>query len=121
MDCTRDDGCERKAGGQKKRHKIHIKTVLKNFKVAPEILYTYAAHRSGWRMKCHKRDKKWHQTRSVLMRLRRRRRHHQDLNVADGRFPLNNIRQGLSPISASEEMELSLSHPTDHQKQSKFD
>ena len=44
---------ERRAGGQKKHHKDPITSVLKKFKVAPEMLVTYAADRSGWRTKCH--------------------------------------------------------------------
>ena len=78
---------ERRVEGQKKRHKDQIKTVLKKFKVAPEILETYAADRSGWRTKCHEGAKKCQQSRKELMRLRRQRRHQQDVNVEDRRFP----------------------------------
>ena len=78
---------ERKAGGQKKRHKDHVKTVLKKFEIVPETLETYAADRSGWRAKCYQGAKKCQQSRNELMRLRRQRRHLQNQNVGDGRFP----------------------------------
>ena len=43
----------RKVGGQKKRYKDHVKTVLTKFETPPDMLETYAADRSDWRAKCH--------------------------------------------------------------------
>ena len=77
----------RKAGGQRKRHKDHVKTTLKKFEIPPDMLETYAADRSGWRARCHEGEKKCLQSRNELMGLRRQRRHQQDTIVADGSFP----------------------------------
>ena len=78
---------ERRSGGEKKRHKDQIKTILTKFIVAPEMLETYAADRSGWLTKFHEGPKKCRQGQNELMRLQRQGRHQQDLNVADRKFP----------------------------------
>lgn len=43
----------RSAGGQKKRYKDFIKTVLKKFHMNPDTLEADASNRSLWRRKCH--------------------------------------------------------------------
>ena len=82
----------RRAGGQRKRHKDHVKTVLKKFEIPPDSLETYAADRPGWRAKCHEGAKKCEKKVNERMRLRRQRRHRlQNQNVApeNGGFPCN--------------------------------
>ena len=79
----------RKVGGQKKRHKDHIKAVLKNFEIPPERLESLATDRSGWRSKCHEGARKSEQKRNEKLRIRRERRHNRSNNVAqeDEGFP----------------------------------
>ena len=38
----------RKAGGQKKRHKDYVKSVLKKFEIEPNMLESFAKDRGGW-------------------------------------------------------------------------
>ena len=79
----------RKAGGQKKRHKDYMKTVLNKFDISPERLESLAADRNEWRSKCHEGARKCEQKRNERMQLRRERRHNQDTDVAseDRRYP----------------------------------
>ena len=81
----------RRAGGPKKRHKDHIKTVLKKFEIPPNQLELHAQNRSGWRSKCYEGAKKCEQKRNERMRLRREKRHQQRQNPSvapvDGGFP----------------------------------
>ena len=81
----------RRAGGPKKRHKDHIKTVLKKFEIPPNQLELRAQNRSGWRSKCYEGAKKCEQKRNERMRLRREKRHQQQQNPSvapvDGGFP----------------------------------
>ena len=81
----------RKAGGQKKRHKDYIKTVLKSFDIPPALLESLASDRSGWRSKCYDGARKCEQKRIERMRLRREKRHsrQQNNNAApeDGGYP----------------------------------
>ena len=82
----------RKAGGQKKRHKDYVKTVLKKFDIPPDLLETCAVDRSVWRSKCYEGERKCEQKRNERMQLRRERRHQQqNRNVApeDEGFPCN--------------------------------
>ena len=44
----------RSAGGQKKRHKDHIKTILKKCDINPSTLESLAADRSEWRSVCYR-------------------------------------------------------------------
>ena len=79
----------RKAGGQKKRHKDLIKTVLNKFDIAPDMLESFAADRGDWRNKCYEGAGSCERKRNERMRLRRERRHQRDQNVApeDVGFP----------------------------------
>ena len=43
---------ERSSGGQKKRHKDHIKTILKKFEIPANMLETYSDDRVDWRTRC---------------------------------------------------------------------
>ena len=78
----------RGVGGQKKRHKDLMKTVLKKFDITPVMLETLAKDRNIWRKKCYEGASKCEDKRNEQMRLRRERRHQQSQNVAqeDGSF-----------------------------------
>ena len=80
----------RAAGGQKKRHKDYIKTILKKFEIAPTMLESYSSDRADWRSRCFNGATKCEEKRTERMRSRRIRRHQlQNQNVAqeDGGHP----------------------------------
>ena len=62
---------ERRAGDQKKRYKDQNLTLLKKFKVAPEMLKIYVTDRNVQRMKQNEGSKKFKQIRNENMRLGR--------------------------------------------------
>ena len=66
---------ERSSGGQKKRHKDHMKKVLRKFDLAPESLEELASDRSQWRAACHNGARSFEHGRNERMRERRQRRH----------------------------------------------
>ena len=65
----------RSAGGQKKRHKDHIKTILKKCDINPCNLESLAANRSEWRSVCYRGVENLEEQRHENMRRRRERRH----------------------------------------------
>ena len=65
----------RAAGGQKKRHKDHIKSVLKKFQINPDSLETLASNRSVWRNVCYCGVQAHEEKRHEDMRRRRQQRH----------------------------------------------
>ena len=73
----------RSAGGQKKRHKDHMKSILKKFDIDPSALETTALNRNLWRTQCHQGASSCEQKRNNRMRRRRELRHHRNTqNVA---------------------------------------
>ena len=64
----------RSVGGQKKRHKDYIKTILKKFEIPHKIFESQAADRAGWRSQCHTGAVKFEHYRNERMRQRRERR-----------------------------------------------
>ena len=66
---------DRSSGGQKKRHKDHIKTVLKKFEIPADMLETYSTDRDDWRARCHEGAVRCEENIMTRMRQRRERRH----------------------------------------------
>ena len=64
----------RSAGGPKKRHKDHIKTILKKCDINPSSLESLAADRSEWRSVCYRGVEVLEERRHESMRRRRERR-----------------------------------------------
>ena len=65
----------RSAGGQKKRYKDFIKTVLKKFNMNPDTLEADASNRSLWRRICHDGVEFFEEGKRVERRRRREMRH----------------------------------------------
>ena len=80
----------RSAGGQKKRHKDHMKVVLKKFDIEPSRLESSAIDRNTWRSQCYTGARNCERKHNDRMRRRRELRHQRNnQNVApeDGGHP----------------------------------
>ena len=64
------------SGGQKKRHKNHIKTLLKNFEIPADMLENYSTDRDDWHARCPEGAVRCEE--NILTRMsQRRERNHQ--------------------------------------------
>ena len=66
---------ERSVGGQKKRHKDHVKTILRKCEINPDSLETLASNRLEWRTVCQRGVLCLEENRLEAMRRKRERRH----------------------------------------------
>ena len=80
----------RSAGGQRKRHKDHMKVVLKKFDIDPSRLESSSTDRNAWRSQCYSGAMICEQKRNDKMRRRRELRHQRNNQIVtpeDGGFP----------------------------------
>ena len=68
----------RSVGGQRKRHKDHVKSILRKFEINPSHLENLAADRAEWRSICHKGAAIFEEKMHESMRQRRERRHQRE-------------------------------------------
>ena len=59
------------SGGQKKRHKNHIKTLLKNFEIPADMLENYSTDRDDWHARCPEGAVRCEE--NIMTRVRQRR------------------------------------------------
>ena len=68
----------RSVGGQKKRHKDHVKSILRKYDIDPSHLENLASDRAKWRNVCHRGARIFEEKRHEEMREKRERRHQRE-------------------------------------------